>query len=425
MLPELTNSEALTAIAEALLIGLLIGAQRETSEGIHPGLRDFLSIGLAGGICGLLQSPWLTVAALISISGLLAVFHFEEREARTGITTELAGVGTFCLAYLSATPPTLTARYGAPLAVGTTIVIVAFLEMKKFLQKLVRETITESEFNDTLRFLAVVLVIYPLLPNEQFGTAEFKFFNPHQVWLFVILISSISYIGYFLQKFMGAEKGLEYTSVLGGLASTSAATLAFARCCKAQPDEGATYWRATVLANTVQFPRTIIILYLVNADLAWICLPPLLTMLAAAALLAFLLRRRGAGSEPLGKPMSMSNPFRLKPALEFGAMLTAVIFLSKLAAMKLGSGALFGTSALGGLVDVATVAVSMANLLAGRKVGLPTAEAAVLLALATNVSLKLVLATVAGTRAFAWRMAASYVLIFSAGGLAWWISNLV
>ena len=72
-----------------------------------------------------------------------------------------------------------------------------------------------------------MLVIYPLLPQGSFG--PYAFFSPRQVWMFVILISSISYVGYFLEKFLGEERGMLYTSVLGGLASTTAATLHFAR----------------------------------------------------------------------------------------------------------------------------------------------------------------------------------------------------
>ncbi len=76
-----------------------------------------------------------------------------------------------------------------------------------------RETITAQEFNATLGFVTVVLVIYPLLPAGTFG--PYAFFSPRQVWMFVILISSISYIGYFLEKFLGEEKGLVYTAILG------------------------------------------------------------------------------------------------------------------------------------------------------------------------------------------------------------------
>src|SRR4029077_2336825 len=152
-------------------------------------------------------NPWLSGAALLSIAALLAVFHFEERATRKGITTELAGIATFVLALLAASAQF---HFGKPIAIGTAILIAAFLEAKQRLQHLLRETITETEFNATLAFVTVVLVVYPVLPVGTFG--PYMFFSPRQVWMFVILISSISYVGYFLEKFLGAEKGLAYTS---------------------------------------------------------------------------------------------------------------------------------------------------------------------------------------------------------------------
>ena len=215
---------AFRAIGEALLIGLLVGVEREaSSEERHAGVRDFLIIALSGGLCGLLGNSWLTGAALISIAGLLGVFHLQVKD-RTGITTEMAAVATFALGYLTASP---SVPQGAPLAIGVTIVVVAFLEAKRSLHKFVRETINEREFNNTLQFLAMIFVVYPVLPQGQFG--PYQFFAPRQVWLFVILVSSISYLGYFLEKFLGERKGMDFASILGGLASTTAATTAFAR----------------------------------------------------------------------------------------------------------------------------------------------------------------------------------------------------
>src|ERR1700747_3211274 len=88
-------------LSGALLVGAMIGAQREATPGDHPGLRDFLLIGLAGGVCGLLENPWLSAVALLSIAALLTVFHFEDRANRAGITTELAGIATFVLALMA------------------------------------------------------------------------------------------------------------------------------------------------------------------------------------------------------------------------------------------------------------------------------------------------------------------------------------
>jgi uncharacterized membrane protein (DUF4010 family) len=363
-----------------------------------------LIVALAGGVCGMLGTPWLTAPVIISMTTLFAVFHYEERERRKGITTELASVATFALAYLSASP---VPSFAEPVAIGVTLIVVVFLETKQAIEKLLRQTISITEFNATLAFVGVVVVIYPLLPEGAFG--PYAFFDPRQVWKFVILISSISYLGYFLEKFLGEEQGLFYTSVLGGLASTTAATLLFARESKERPQDTFGLWRAFVIANTVQFPRTLLIVMAVSPDLTRVIVWPLAAMFVGGILVSEILRRWPHKAIE-AVPMKSGNPFRILPALRFGAMFAGVVFLSKWAAATLGTGAFYWTSLLGGLVDVSTVIAPAAELLKSQSIALTTAEIAVLLALAANAVQKILVAVSAGTREFALRVTAVFAL---------------
>ena len=422
---SISLASASESLAGAVLIGLLIGGQREAAHrdpgqaeiriGTPPGLRDFLIVAMAGGVCGLLGLPWLTAPVLISITALFALFHFEDRLQRRGITTELAAVATFALSYLAASP---TPPFAEPVAIGVTLIVVVFLEIKKYIEKLLRETLSVTEFNATLAFVAVVVVIYPLLPEGAYG--PYSFFEPRQVWKFVILISSLSYVGYFLEKFLGQETGLFYTSVLGGLASTTAATMLFARESKEHPQDTFGLWRAFVIANTVQFPRTLLIIMAVSPKLAQACVWPLTAMLVTGVGLAEILRRWPHKKvEPV--PMESGNPFRIWPALRFGALFAGVVFLSKAAADKLGTGAFYWTSLLGGLVDVSTVIAPAAELLKKGSLPLAMAEIAVLLALAANAVQKILVAMSQGTREFAWRVTAVFGLWALIGTSTWFI----
>lgn len=416
-------SSALESLAGALLVGLLIGGQREAAHreaghgdagtGTPPGLRDFLIIALAGGVCGILGAPWLTAPVLLSITALLVVFHFEDRHQRRGITTELAAVATFALSYLATSP---APAFAEPVSIAITLIVVVFLETKQYIEKLLRETISVTEFNATLAFVGVVVVIYPLLPSGAYG--PYAFFEPRQVWTFVILISSISYVGYFLEKFLGQEKGLFYTSVLGGLASTTAATLLFARESKERPQDTFGLWRAFIIANTVQFPRTLLIVMAVSPELGRVCAWPLAAMLVCGVLLAEILQR-WPHKRIEAVPMQSGNPFRIVPALRFGAMFAAVVFLSKAATSSLGTGAFYWTSLLGGLVDVSTVIAPAADLLRKQNLSIGAAEIAVLLALAANAVQKILLAAFAGTREFALRVTAVFAIWAAIGAGTW------
>jgi uncharacterized membrane protein (DUF4010 family) len=418
--PSITIPTAVAALAGAMLVGLLIGAQREAAGGEHhPGLRDFLVVAVIAGVCGLLDKPWLDAAGLVSVAAMFAVFHYEDREHRTGITTELAALATFLLALLAASPEF---SFGLPLAAGTAIVTAVFLEARARLHTLLRETITEQEFNATLGFVAVVLVIYPLLPAGAFG--PYLFFSPRQVWMFVILISSISYIGYFLEKFLGEERGLIYSSILGGLASTTAATLHFSAEAKERPDETLGLWRAFVIANTVQFPRTALIAALVSPDLARALAWPLAAMTLSGAIIEEVLRRWPHKLLTI-VAIKPGNPFRLLPALKFGVFFTTVVFITKVATAQLGSGAFVATGLLGGLVDVATVIAPAVDLMGSHRISLGVADIAVLLALASNAVLKILAAAATGTRAFTLRVTATFAFWAAIGAAAWWIAAKV
>lgn len=398
------------AMAEALLIGFLVGAQREAALGErYPGIRDFLLIALVGALCGLLGQPWFAVASLGAITLLLAVFHFQITE-RAGITTEMAAIATFWFGYLATTPY-------ATLAIGLTIVVVTALEFKQWLHRLVRETITVGEFNDTLRFLALVFVIYPLLPAGDFG--PYHFFSPRQVWLFVILVSSISYVGYFLTKFLGESKGLELASLLGGLASSTAATAAFAKGCHEEPEKLREYWQATLIANAVMGPRSLIVIYAVAPELGRASLAMLMAMAAVGLAFAWVVsrgRRPAAGREaPAGQQIELRNPFRVLPALEFGAFFAVILLIGKAAAARMGGASAYWTSAIGGSVNVDAVSVTLADLLHHAQISLPIGVVGVLVAWASNAVVKSAIAAVAGSAAFGWRVATGFVVMFGAG----------
>jgi len=407
----LTMPAAATAVGEALLIGLLIGAQREVSQGEgHPGVRDFVLVALVGAVCGLLETPWLTAATLISLTALLCVFYLRGRE-RSGVTTEIAAVTAFCLGYLTTTPL-------SRMAVGVAIVVVALLEAKRWLHKLVRETITEAEFDDTLRFLALIFIVYPILPEGRFG--PYEFLAPREIWAFVILVSSVSYVGYFLQKFLGARRGLRLAGIVGGLASTTAATASFARSSKEEPENAALYAQAAVLANAMQFPRLLLLLGVVNPTLAWAVAGPLAGMTAAGLLTGFLLGR--AGSAVSAHAAASNNPFRLRPALTFGVLFGVILFAGKAAASAFGSGAVYWTSTLGGSLDVDAVAMSLTDLLARGTITAPDGAAALLLALAANAVIKTMIAAYAGTASFTRTVAAGFAAMAAAGLLVWWVA---
>jgi uncharacterized membrane protein (DUF4010 family) len=414
----MTNQEqAWLAMGETLLIGLIVGVERESDQGErHAGLRDFIGIALAGGICGLLGQAWVTAAALAALTAMIVIFRLQTPD-RTGITTEIVAVTTFLLCLLTTTAQI---AWGSELAIALTVVLALFLDARAGLRRFVREVLNEHEFWDTLRFLAVIFVILPVLPRGEFG--PYGALNPRQIWIFVILVSSISYLGYFLQRFLGEQRGLGLTAVVGGVGSTTAATLAFARQVAERPERWRELGAATVLANAVLNPRMLVLLWLAGGPLLHAAVVPLAVMMAVGLGWAWWLGRQPHPES--GEPSStvrLGNPFHLTPALKFGLLFLGVGLVARWTAAEFGSGGVVVSSLLGGSVDVDAIGFSLAGLLRDGRAEAWVALAGLLMAIGANAVVKTAMAYATGGRRFGRVVLSGFVLMLGAGVACLWL----
>jgi hypothetical protein len=266
-------------LAESLAIGLLIGVERYKAR--RPGergfgsVRTFAVIGLVGGVCGLLHTTAFTATAFGALAVLVTVAFSKEWETNSGLTTEVAALTVFWLAYL--------VRVNETLAVSAAIVLAILLASKHALHGFLADSVSERELFDTLKFLAVVFVVYPLLPDRSLG--PWGFFNPARVWLMIVLVSSVSYAGYLLVRWLGPNRGVLLSGLAGGLVSTTATTLALAGRTKKAPKSSEFLGLTGGLANSVQLPKILVLISVVNYNLG-VELAPLLIAGAAAGLVA-------------------------------------------------------------------------------------------------------------------------------------------
>jgi nitrate reductase NapE component len=171
----------------ALAIGLLIGAERERAKpsGGSPGVRTFALIAVMGVVA--VQLPPVVAAALVGGTVLLVVVGYAWSTAKDpGMTSEAAAIATLGLGALTATEPAL--------AVGLAVSITVLLVSRESLHRFVRETVTDRERVDALKFFVAAFVVLPLLPTGHVG--PYGVWVPQQIWLLVVLIIGIGWIGY-------------------------------------------------------------------------------------------------------------------------------------------------------------------------------------------------------------------------------------
>ena len=398
----------------AMLIGALIGTERQRRlaedkvRGVA-GLRTFILIALLGALSATLASqfgPLFAVASLTSFVILVAVGYASAVSSlgRIDLTAAVAAAVTFILGMLANDPENIT------LAVSLSIITTWILATRTVTHRYV-EALNEADLLDTLKMGIIALVIYPILPAEP--PDPWGVINLRQIWLFVVLVSLIGYIGYVLIRILGAERGLTLTGILGGLASSIAVTSSLAEESKINPQLLSSAVFATAIASSTVFPRVLLIAAVVNREVLPDLFIPLLTMTLVGAALAYISHRRN----PLqGGEVKVSDPFRILPALKLGLLFALVLIISRLAGLYFGDTGIYAASILSGLVDVDAITLSMATL-ASSTLSPSVAATSITLAVIANTLVKLGMAYLLGSREFGNRTAAILLPMALAGVL--------
>jgi uncharacterized membrane protein (DUF4010 family) len=362
-LPEL-DLRLVWNFATALLIGALVGIERERHKQRqdHPevaGLRTFVLFALLGGLCGWLalqlESPWILAAGLLAATA--AVFTGYVLSVRTnpeglGQTTEIAAIATFLLGAIAA----LGQR---ELAVGLGVTVAAILAYKDPLHGFV-EKLGSDDVYAVLRLLIATFIILPLLPDEPLD--PYEALNPQSLWLLVLLISGLSLVGYVLTRVLGARRGIPLTGLTGGLVSSTAVTLTFARQSRDPQYESATRAVACgiLLAWTVSFLRVVVEVLVVNRALLLPLLPAIAAMtVVSAAFAAYLLR--GSQTRQEAQAIELRNPFSLTSAMKFATLFAIVLLVVKIVQAHAPEAGLYVVAALAGTTDVDAITLSMAE----------------------------------------------------------------
>ena len=406
----------------ALLIGALIGTERQRRlaedkvRGVA-GLRTFVLIALLGALCADLSGhygPGFAIAAISTFTILVAAGYASSVNSlgRIDFTAAVAAVVTFALGMLTSFPDSV------PLAVALAIITTWVLATRTITHRYV-EALNETDLLDTLKMGIIALVIYPLLPEEPLG--PWGVISLRQIWLFVIMVSLIGYVGYILIRILGAERGLSLTGILGGIVSSTAVTSSMAAEVKLDERILPAAVFATAVACCTMFPRMLFITAVINKDLFLGVLPPLLIMTVVGAALAYLSLRKNPA---MGADVMVKDPFRIVPALKLGAFFAFVLIISKIASVYFGDAGIYAASIISGLADVDAITLTMATM-SKSTLAANVAVTSITLAAIVNTLVKLTIAYVLGTRAFGNKMAAILIPIVLAGLLALILMNFL
>ncbi|MBY8315973.1 MgtC/SapB family protein [Vibrio fluvialis] len=401
----------------ALLLGAIVGTQRgwvarNNVEGSRvAGIRTFSLVGLYGGLSAILAahySPLLLGFALLALVVLASIaFVLKQRKSQDiSITGVVSLLVTFVLGSLAVSGEPVLA---AAAAVITAVVLDNKKELHEALQKL-----QEYELDAALRLMLISVVMLPLLPNQSYG--PWQALNPYEIWWMVVLIASISFLGYFAIKIGGAKRGVLFTSVFAGFSSSTALTLQFSNLSRDQPTISPLLASGILLCCGTMFPRLLIVASLINTELTPILWPVIVVMMIGLYIPAWFIWRSTDVDFNEDQSANHKNPLALQSALWFGVILAIIMLLAHALSDWFGQAGTLALSAVSGITDVDAITLALGRQ-STHSLDAYTAAMGIIIAASVNTLVKMGMVISIGDRGLWVRVAPAMVLSVVAGAV--------
>lgn len=398
----------LKTLGISLGLGLLVGMQRERVATRVAGFRTFPLIAISGTLLALLAEHyggWLIAAGLLSVGMITVIGNMANIKAgipEPGLTTEFAMLVMYCIgAFLVIGPVTAAVVTGASLAV--------LLHLKPQLHAMAGK-IGDRDFKAIMQFVLISLIILPVLPNENYG--PYNVLNPFRIWLMVVLIVGISLAGFVIYKFFGSRVGTLAGGILGGLISSTATTVSYAKSCKDNQQEQLSLL-VILTASAVLFPRLLLIIVLVAPQFFVVALGPLILLFAVLGIMT--LQSWRATSWKQKQNIEQSNPSELKTALLFAFLYSVVLLVAAATRQELGHSALYVVACVSGLPNVDAISLTILEMLNNEYVVAEEAWRLILAACMANLLFKAGIVSWIGPRWLAKKCRISLGIGFVAG----------
>jgi uncharacterized membrane protein (DUF4010 family) len=404
VLPPLLTQFVITALI-SFIIGLeLHSYRRANDQDLGFGTtRTFTLIGIAGFVLYLVDDSLLMyTAGLLGLVALLAIYYNHRcQEHLHSLISPLLGVLTFLIA------PVLM-RFPDWFAVLYMVTILLMLGEKPRIRRF-SDSIRSPEIVTLSKFLVMIGVVLPLLPNRQI--ASFITVTYYQVWVALLVVSGLSYLGYLAQTFLFKEKGLLVTGLFGGLYSSTATTIVLGRRAREMPATPR-ITQAIILATAMMYLRLLLLIsFLGHAQIALQLSRLFLALMLASLLAAWFAGRLPGSAKQDHADLPLSHPLEFKTALLFALLF--VVFAAGTAVVlgRYGDAALDALSFLIGLTDIDPYILS---LLEGKfSLGTEALLSAIIIASGSNNLMKAVYAVALGRNRFAVLAAAWLMLLFA------------
>lgn len=413
---QLTQLDFIIRLLVAIGIGLILGLEREHAalkEHVpgFAGIRTFVFVvllGFMGGMAYFLLTPLVYTGILLSVIILTGISYFiTASKGDIGATTEFSALIGFLLGTFS-----LLGKVEISLMI--TVIVVVLLSAKLGLQSFVGK-ITSEELYDFIRFVVIVLLVFPFLPDKGYG--PYHIINPREIGWVVILTSGLGFAGYLLMKFLGPGRGILLSGIVGGLISSTAVSWVFAKKSREHENLSLHCAVAILAASSIMAVRVLVWTFIFNkAFFEETGFAIALVFLAGFGItLFFYFRQRGRTT--VDTSIRQGKPLDLQGALVFGVIYTVILLVVSYANEEMGGRGLVISSAIAGLSDIDAITITVSKL-AALDVEFSVAANAVFIAMISNTLIKMGIGIWAGSRSLRKYLYVGYGVIVLAAVVA-------
>ncbi len=400
----------------ALLIGLLIGVEREQRKTTNPqsmGVRSFLLLAMIGAIAGAINQAFVALGLVIFAGAVVLIGYLRasalvgQKREGIGLTTEIAAMATFALGYLSNTEPLLS------LALG--MITTLFLYHKTSLHEFISQHLNPQEIEAFAVLLLIAVGVIPLIPNHAID--PWNIFNPYRLALIIALIAGIQFIGYLAERIFGERIGLPFGGFLAGLVSSTAVFITYPKLAEDSLEKPYSIASAAVFSIVATLCQLGILLSVVSWKVLLAISIPLSSMIIVSLAIALFLSYKSSPS-PVAKQGS-NNPLYLWRAIKLGLLLTGLIFIFDISERIFGSASTQIVSFLGGLFELHGVVIASANMFENKILGLQFAAETALIAIIASMVSKIAITAFLAKRMYRWLMLSISVFLCSLSIFFW------
>ncbi len=342
----------------SIMVGVIVGYER-AHERKSIGVKECTALSLLGTLAAWLTSltgQFLILPGVIIAVGLLTIYLMNAALRRLiilGTTTSFAILTTFASGVLIG--------YGEYILVSLSLfAMLIILSEKRHVHSFVYR-LSDDEIRNGLEFAVLAAVLYPVAPDQYID--PFNLINLKKVLLIVVLVSAISFINLIVGRFLGSNRGLEITGLLGGLVHSEATTVTIALRASKSLALLKPALAGILLSNASMLLRNLVVAGLIMPLVMVNMLPAILAMELVLLLFAYQAIRSCKETEEVEKmDLRLSSPFAIKPAIQFGLVFLVLMVLAGLANRFFGDQGVYVIALFGGISFAGAIVASVSTL---------------------------------------------------------------